>query len=72
MDKLLYIFSLVLYPTVLLQIPTDYPRVRSREVPDHWQDQVTWFMAIGSIVLVLLVVGYFMRLDKKMARWFRK
>jgi predicted PurR-regulated permease PerM len=29
-------------------------------------------MAIGSIVLVLLLVGYFMRLDKKMARWFRK
>jgi hypothetical protein len=72
MDKLLYIFSLVLYPIVLLQIPTDYPPVRSREVPDHWQDQVTWFMAIGSIVLVLLLVGYLLRLDKKMARWFRK
>jgi hypothetical protein len=63
---------LILFSTLLAQIPTDYPPVKTRDVPDHLQEQVTWFVIFGAIVLVLLLVGYFMRLDKKMARWFRK
>ena len=69
MEKLLNIFLWI--PILFAQIPTDYPPVRTREVPEHMQDQVTWFLIIGAIVLVFLLCGYFMRLDKKLARWLR-
>jgi hypothetical protein len=69
MDKLLYIF--LWFPVLFAQIPTDYPPVRTREVPDHMQDQVVWLLIIGGILFVGLLVGYFMRLDKKLARWFK-
>ncbi|MDO1444888.1 hypothetical protein Q0590_01430 [Rhodocytophaga aerolata] len=69
MDKLLYLFLWI--PVLLAQTPTDYPTVRSREVPDHMQDQVIWFMILGGIISVILLVGYLTRLDKKVAKWFK-
>jgi hypothetical protein len=55
MDKLLYIF--LWFPVLFAQIPTDYPPVRTREVPDHMQDQVVWLLIIGGILFVGLLVG---------------
>jgi hypothetical protein len=67
-----HLFSIILLYLVLGQIPTDYPPVRSKEVPDHLQDQVKWFTIVGGSILILLLVGYFMRIDKKIARWLKK
>jgi hypothetical protein len=72
MVKRFYVNNLFLLSVLLAQIPTDYPPVRTREVPEHMQDQVTWFMIAGGIVLLLLLVGYFMRLDKRIVKWFRR
>jgi hypothetical protein len=72
MSKWFYINAVFMFSVLLGQIPTDYPPVRSKEVPEHMQDQVIWFMIASGILLLLLLVGYFMRLDKKIVKWFRR
>jgi hypothetical protein len=41
-------------------------------VPEHMQDQVKWFMIIGGVVLLFLLVAYILRLDKKLIKWLRR
>jgi hypothetical protein len=53
------------------QTPTDYPPVRTKEVPEQLQDPLTMFLIIlGSLAVVVLIL-YFFRFDKYIAKWFR-
>jgi hypothetical protein len=67
----MHTFNILLH-CLLLQIPSDYPPVRSKEVPEQMQPYMTWLIILGGLLFLFLFAVYLFRLDKKIRRWFER
>ena len=72
MPKFLALLLLFFSSVVYAQYPTDQPKIRTREVPEHLQNPVLITLIIIGVALLVFALIYFIRFDKILTRWFRK
>ena len=72
MNKIFALLLLFLSTALYAQYPTDQPKIRTREVPEHLQDPVLMVLIILGVALLVFALIYFIRFDKILTRWFRK
>jgi hypothetical protein len=72
MSKFIAFLLLFFSSTLYAQYPTDQPKIRTRDVPEHLQDPVLMIIIIVGAALLVFALIYFIRFDKILTRWFRK